>query len=695
MYAKGNCCMKEEERKKEYEEKFSNEKSSTSPVNLKNWMMKRILKFKKYMSKVITGTRKATNTEDVVSDDVVREEPGTLSNMQDIPQGRYSRPVHKRLNILPGELIEDYNDADKKTQKRLEITERKIANRARSPRSYTQSTEKLMDGSVTPCNEGMQNDDRHAQNINLKYQTTEHKSTQTDFRAETWILRKTTIRHGSDFINVVSAIDGDILPPSNIMEIRDDVTAVKQLSEVRLFILRNARAGKIGFLDLVVEKLKTESQSSYLPEDENTNNNYFVILSLCSELLDLLTTQFEEYVGPFPLEQRFFNYVVPKLLFIFVTLTIQNKLSDKMDESRNCNCNVDYSRKDLETAPYDHNEKVTSLDREQIVLTEGTRYLTNIPKHDQLNLNNNFKYQQYLTRKFELTGGDKCEEQCITVGHELDLTGGNVHGDRAKPNLQDIGAKQLQNKRSKENIFHIDFNPVGAFERGTQYRTDGEVVIEKCKRGLIISEKRTKVKTRGLPNKHLCRVSSLMSVNVGEDIEIDKSRRISDIHETHKMDECVENLNKTAESRQYNSNGDCSRENLEIVLYDPIELTKDTRHLMNMPIQIIQGKKNDCELLEEKYAPKNNKKRQKDNKKKRHRSKFVHSNVQCGLNSNNSADDPNMWSTDEEDDVNCSPTIMYSSQPLMEEYVGNYISPTISFSTDTMNNLNDHNTCNL
>ena len=219
-------------------------------------------------------------------------------------------------------------------------------------------------------------------------------------------------------------------------------------------------------------------------------------------------------------------------------------------------------------------------------------------------------------------------------------------------------------------------------------------MIEKCKRGLIISEKRTKVKTRGVPNKHLCQASILMPLNVGDDLEIDKSRNISDtcIHETYKMDDCVENLNKSAESRKCNSNGDYSCENLEIALYDPnftgkrldgepIELTKDTRHLMNMPTQIIQGKKNDCDLLEEKCAPKNNKNRQKENKKERHRTKFVQSNMQFGLNSNNSVDDPNMWSTDEEDNVSCSPTIMYSSQPPMEEHVGNYLSATIKVIT--------------
>lgn len=379
------------------------------------------------------------------------------------------------------------------------------------------------------------------------------------------------------------------------MKIRDDVTAVQQLSEVRLFILRNARTCKIRFLDLVMEKLKTESQYFYLPEDENTNKNNHVILSLCSELLDLLTARFEEAVGPFPLEQRFVKYVVPKLLFIFATLTIQNKLSDidykepktvtceieghyidfiakylaseweihvlkteklqrlhewkiqtaeenkceeeqhisveheedltdgnahkddskhiytlhdfrakqhreskcgsiisekdvadndlcqtsslkpvnvgddleidksrktseihetdemdkcfeyfdKMDESRNCNCSVDYSSEDLETAPYDHNETLTNLDREPIKLTEDTCHVTNISKHDQLNRNNNFKYQQYLERKIELTGEDKCEEeQYISVGHEVDLTDGNAHGVRNKPNIHDIRAKR-------------------------------------------------------------------------------------------------------------------------------------------------------------------------------------------------------------------------------------------------------------
>lgn len=62
-------------------------------------------------------------------------------------------------------MIEDYNDADRKTEKHLEITERKTANRVRRPLSYTQSTEKLMDASVTPCNESMEKDDRHAKNI--------------------------------------------------------------------------------------------------------------------------------------------------------------------------------------------------------------------------------------------------------------------------------------------------------------------------------------------------------------------------------------------------------------------------------------------------------------------------------------------------------------------------------------------------
>jgi hypothetical protein len=64
-----------------------------------------------------------------------------------------------------------------------------------------------------------------------------------------------------------------------------------------------------------------------------------------------------------------------------------------------------------------------------------------------------------------------------------------------------------------------------------------------------------------------------MPLNVGDDLEIDKSRNISYtcIHETYKMDDCVENINKSAESRKCNSNGDYSCENLEIALYDRSE----------------------------------------------------------------------------------------------------------------------------
>ena len=309
MYTIGNCCIKEEERKNEHEEKHSHEKCpiSSDIVGICNKIVKLNLK-SEYISKVNTEISKVTKTDDVMSD-MVWEEPGTLSNMQDTPQRRNARSVHKKGKILSGELIENYNDAAKKTQQRLEIAERKTTNRALRPLSYTQSTEKLMSASVTPCNESMQNDDRLAKNINLEYQTTENKCTQTDFREETWIRRKTTIRHGSDFISVVSAIDGYI-PSSKIMKIQDDVTAIKQLSVVRLFILRNASAGKIRFVGLVIEKMKTEPSPFYLPADKNTNKNELVLLSLCSDLLYLLTANFEEAAGPFLLEQSFFKYVV-------------------------------------------------------------------------------------------------------------------------------------------------------------------------------------------------------------------------------------------------------------------------------------------------------------------------------------------------------------------------------------------------
>jgi hypothetical protein len=116
MYTIGNCCIKEEERKKEHEEKHLHEKCPINPdiVDICNKILKLNLK-SKYISKVNTETSKVTKTEDVMSD-MVWEEPGTLSNMQDTPQRRNARSVHKKGKILSGELIENYNDADKNTK---------------------------------------------------------------------------------------------------------------------------------------------------------------------------------------------------------------------------------------------------------------------------------------------------------------------------------------------------------------------------------------------------------------------------------------------------------------------------------------------------------------------------------------------------------------------------------------------------
>ena len=118
MYTIGNCCIKEEERKNEHEEKHSHEKCpiSSDIVGICNKIVKLNLK-SEYISKVNTEISKVTKTDDVMSD-MVWEEPGTLSNIQDTPQRRNARSVHKKGKILSGELIENYNDADKKTQKR-------------------------------------------------------------------------------------------------------------------------------------------------------------------------------------------------------------------------------------------------------------------------------------------------------------------------------------------------------------------------------------------------------------------------------------------------------------------------------------------------------------------------------------------------------------------------------------------------
>jgi hypothetical protein len=67
--------------------------------------------------------------------------------------------------------------------------------------------------------------------------------------------------------------------------------------------------------------------------------------------------------------------------------------------------------------------------------------------------------------------------------------------------------------------------------------------LSKC--GSIISEK-------DVTDKDLCQTSSLMPVNVGDDLEIEKSRKISEIHETDEMDKCVEYFDIMDESRNCN-----------------------------------------------------------------------------------------------------------------------------------------------
>ena len=105
-----------------------------------------------------------------------------------------------------------------------------------------------------------------------------------------------------------------------------------------------------------------------------------------------------------------------------------------------------------------------------------------------------------------------------------------------------------------------------------------------------------------------------------------------------------------------------------IIIFDDDvnENAADQRHLIEMPTQIIQGKKKDCDLLEEKYSSRQNKKRQKDDRKKRQRARSNLTTIQFGLNANNCADDPELWSNDEEAEYN-QPKIMYSSGPLQDE----------------------------
>ena len=237
------------------------------------------------------------------------------------------------------------------------------------------------------------------------------------------------------------------------------------------------------------------------------------------------------------------------------------------------------------------------------------------------------------------------------------------------------GRRMLQPKVStEEKTFQYDINLVGPFDRGTQYRTDGEIVVERCKRGSRkeLEKKRIKVKTRGVPNKHLRLASNLVSEM-----------------QTNDTDETGDCIQETSTDSTRNSKGDCEysiddfdSDRIAHVSHfmnftdNLIEYTEDKRHLTDLPCQVILGKKNDCDLLETKYGSRTNKRCQKTKTKKKRQRLNKHTAIQFGLNANNCADDLDFCSSDDETE-NCTPTISHSLQPLPEDY----LSPNISFSS--------------
>lgn len=465
-------------------------------------------------------------------------------------------------------------------------------------------------------------------------------SCQTEFRKETWIHRKTTIRHGNDFLNVVSALK-DV---TDNKEEQDDEfkIASKQNSVLRLTIL--GVLGKTGVVDKLKEKLKAEQPDFDVHVDEHKSK----LISLCRAKVESIAVKYERDMGPLPLEHERFTH------------TLQNFV-------------ISLSK----SFAWINKPKQTEKDSPRPTINQGTtsmsKYLT--PELEVIR-------SQIIQQHHDRTAADENKHEASQASS--DSFDNKAHGDNfrntpLKPAINENHPNYVRARSDEDNSFHFDINPVGPFDRGTHYRTDGEIVIEKCKRGsrkdLLV--KPQKVKTRGIPNKHLRQASTLKTPDV-ECLETNDSKDYEDGFEIEETNTSVNSF-ELEELKSCNSDAENNTADFETALHEHIDIavdfdkelieyTEDKRHLTVTPSKIIQGKKNDCDLLGEKYGPKTNKKRQKGDKKKRNRSKMERTTLQFGLNVNNSADDPDLWSTDEEDQVTNSPQIVYSSGRLVEGY---------------------------
>lgn len=204
----------------------------------------------------------------------------------------------------------------------------------------------------------------------------------------------------------------------------------------------------------------------------------------------------------------------------------------------------------------------------------------------------------------------------------------------------------LEDEAHRDGLFtNWDATPFGdiaqVFDRG-HYRIDGQAMVSKGSRGSKVDARPQKVKRRGIPNKHLQNTSTYL-VESAADTQKDwlLGEDVSDVS----SDDAA--LESTDNSSDFNIAHETliSLDNTEIEANSPAneEPVVDTRHLQDMPCDVIMKKKGECDLLEEKYSVSKPSKNKTKPKKKKSKKSTIYA-----VNYSNNADDE--WSDDDDDD---------------------------------------------
>ncbi|KAK3102156.1 hypothetical protein FSP39_009204 [Pinctada imbricata] len=192
------------------------------------------------------------------------------------------------------------------------------------------------------------------------------------------------------------------------------------------------------------------------------------------------------------------------------------------------------------------------------------------------------------------------------------------------------------------------------FEIG-QYRLDESIAVGKSKKGSVQqfkSSMKKKIKSRGVPNKHLKNDENLLLDNALEE-------EYENCEESDAQDNFLTQLQD--ENRKLQG-GDASVSSIDFADFYVIpdeDAEPDMRHKESTSCLVIRGKKGDCDRLEESY--KVGVSDRKSNKPRRHQQrKNKKETIFLSYNMNNNASSEDVSDTD-------SAQIEYANQPLKED----------------------------